>query len=81
MPDNASAAAVSTSTAGAATLSTKPMARAALAETVRPVSIRSIAAGAPISLGRRALPPQPGKMPSLVSGRPIRVEGSSEATR
>ena len=57
------------------------MARAALADRVRPVSIMSIALGEPTSRGNRALPPQPGKMPSFTSGRPMRVDGSLEATR
>ena len=54
---------------------------AAEADKVRPVSIKSIAAGAPTSRGRRALPPQPGTMPNWVSGRPMRVETSFDATR
>lgn len=81
VPDSASATAVSSTTAGATTLSTRPMPRAAEADRVRPVSIMSIAAGAPTSCGRRALPPHPGKMPSWVSGRPMRVLLSLEATR
>ena len=35
-----------------------------------PVSMRSSAAGAPASRGRRFIPPQPGTMPSMTSGRP-----------
>ena len=57
------------------------MALAELADSVRPVSIMSIAFGAPTRRGRRALPPQPGKMPSFTSGRPMRVDGSLLATR
>jgi hypothetical protein len=62
-------AAASISNAGSTTLSTRPIPRAALADSVRPVSIMSIAAGAPTRRGRRALPPQPGKMPSLGFGQ------------
>ena len=76
-----SATAASTSTAGSAILSTRPIVLAELADSVRPVSIMSIAFGAPTRRGRRALPPQPGKMPSFTSGRPMRVDGSLLATR
>jgi hypothetical protein len=57
---NTSSTAASTSSAGSTTLSTNPIAFAADADSVRPVSIMSIAAGAPTSFGRRTLPPQPG---------------------
>ena len=36
-----------------------------------PPAIHSMALSAPIRRGRRTVPPKPGKMPSLVSGRPI----------
>jgi hypothetical protein len=32
-------------------------------------------------LGSRSMPPQPGTMPSMTSGKPIRVAGSSTASR
>ncbi len=51
------------------------------ASIVLPVSSRSSAAGAPASFGRRLMPPQPGTMPSMTSGRPSRVPGSSTTTR
>ena len=50
-----------------------------MADSVRPVSIMSNAAGAPTSRGRRALPPQPGKMPSLISGSPMRAIAGGHA--
>ena len=51
------------------------------ASIVLPVSSRSSAAGAPISCGKRRMPPQPGTIPSITSGRPSRVPGSSTTTR
>ncbi len=51
------------------------------ASIVLPVSMRSSAAGAPASRGRRFIPPHPGTMPSITSGRPSRVPGSSTTTR
>jgi len=51
------------------------------ASIVRPVSIMSSAAGAPASFGSRFMPPQPGTMPSITSGSPNRVPGSSTTTR
>ena len=35
----------------------------------------------PIKRGKRVQPPQAGRSPRLVSGKPIRVAGSSDATR
>ena len=61
--------------------STMPSFLALRASTVLPVSMRSSAAGAPASRGRRFMPPQPGTIPSITSGRPSRVPGSSTATR
>ena len=47
----------------------------------RPVSMRSRAAAAPINGGMRFAPPQPGTMPIITSGRPMRVLGPSSITR
>ena len=73
--------AVSSSSSGEVRRSTSPIAFAFSADAARPVSISSSAAGAPIRRGKRAVPPQPGRMPSLTSGNPMRVDGSREATR
>src|SRR6187455_1004717 len=60
--------------------STMPSLRARRASTVLPVSMRSSAAGAPISSGSRLRPPQPGTMPSITSGNPMReLEPAAEA--
>ena len=58
-------------TAGATTASMAPTLRASSARTSLPVVIHSRALSAPITRGRRTVPPKPGMMPSLVSGRPI----------
>ena len=41
----------------------------------------SAALSSPIKRGKRVLPPHAGIKPSVVSGNPIRVAGSSDATR
>ncbi len=61
--------------------STRPMARAADALYILPVSIAVMAAGAPACRIERAVPLKPGKMPSLTSGKPSLVEGSRVAMR
>ena len=61
--------------------SAMPSRFARFASIVLPVSSRSSAAGAPVSRGSRLMPPQPGTMPSITSGRPSRVAGSSTTTR
>jgi len=61
--------------------SARPNFFARRASIVLPVSSRSSAAGAPVSRGSRLMPPQPGTMPSITSGRPRRVPGSSTTTR
>src|SRR5437762_1443330 len=49
---------------------TRPAAFASSARIRRPVKIRSLASGAPMSRGRSWVPPMPGKIPSVVSGTP-----------
>ena len=61
--------------------STNPAARAAVADSIEPVSIARIADGAPACLIERAVPLNPGKMPSFTSGNPSFVEGSRVAMR
>ena len=61
--------------------STMPSFFALRASIVLPVSSMSRAAGPPVSRGSRLMPPQPGTIPSITSGRPMRVPGSSTATR
>ena len=60
--------------------STMPRFLAARALNRRPVRIASSASAGPIRRGRRVEPPHAGRMPSMVSGRPMRVEGASAAT-
>ncbi len=48
------------------------------AETVLPARMRSSAADRPIRRGRRTQPPQPGTIPSWISGSPMRSSGRSE---
>ncbi len=62
--------AASRRSAGSATPSTAPAFRASAAPYCSPVAIHSIAVSAPHTRDRRTVPPQPGKMPSFVSGRP-----------
>jgi hypothetical protein len=54
-----------------------PSAAAVSAETGSPVSIIAKAASGPIRRGRRCVPPAPGMIPSLISGRPIRADGAA----
>ncbi len=61
--------------------SASPSRFARRASMVRPLSSRSSAAGAPMSRGSRRMPPQPGTMPSITSGSPSRVPGSSTTIR
>ena len=53
--------------------STSPIFSACRGNTVFPVVIISNAAGTPTNRGRRCVPPKPGRMPSLTSGRPNMV--------
>ena len=64
------ASAASRSCSGATTASTAPSFSAASALRSLPVQIHSIALSTPITRGMRTLPPKPGKMPSLTSGKP-----------
>ena len=73
--------ATSVSTGAAHTSSTTPARSARCAFSERPVRIRSSAVRRPTSRGSRWVPPAPGMMPSITSGSPITVFGSSEATR
>src|SRR5439155_727094 len=63
------------------TSSTSPSFFARFGSIVRPVSIMSSAAGAPIARGSRRMPPHAGTMPSITSGSAKRVPGSSTALR
>ena len=62
-------------TGAGTTSSTRPALSARAALSVRPVRIRSRAAGRPTRRGRRCVPPAPGISPSLTSGRPSTVFG------
>ena len=53
------------------TASKAPTFKASAARFSLPVVIHVIALSAPIRRGRRTVPPKPGMMPSLTSGRPI----------
>jgi hypothetical protein len=68
-------------TRGGTHSSAKPSCFARFAFSARPLSIMSSAAAGPITCGRRSMPPQPGTMPSMTSGRAMRVPGSSTAMR
>ena len=59
----------------------KPCAFATVARIMPPVSIACIAAIGPACLIERAVPLKPGKIPSLTSGKPMRVESSRVAIR
>ena len=61
------------------TASNAPTFRASAARFSLPVVIHIIALSAPIMRGRRTVPPKPGIMPNLTSGKPIFAE--SLATR
>ena len=61
--------------------STSPAAAASGPLNARPLTISGKAASGPISRGSRCVPPQPGMMPSVTSGRPMRVLGWSVAIR
>ena len=63
------------------TSSTSPALRARGAFSARPVRMRSSEVARPTRRGRRCVPPAPGTRPSITSGSPIDVFGSSEATR
>ena len=56
--------------AGRRRSSTMPSDSASAADTTRPVALSSTAATMPASRGSRCVPPAPGTMPSLTSGRP-----------
>jgi hypothetical protein len=55
---------------GATTASTAPALSASVAAHCSPPAIHSIAVSAPHRRESRTVPPQPGKSPSFVSGRP-----------
>ncbi len=57
------------------------MPRAAEADSILPVSIACMAAGAPARRIERAVPLKPGKMPSFTSGKPSLVPLSRVAMR
>ncbi len=57
------------------------MPRAADADSILPLSMMLIAAGAPAWRIERAVPLKPGKMPSFTSGNPSLVPGSRVAIR
>ena len=61
--------------------STSPRRRALRGRRLRPVRIMSSASGRSMSRGNRVQPPQPGRIPSLISGTPIFESGRSEITR
>src|SRR5205814_9405242 len=73
--------AVSSNWSRETTSSIRPSCLASCAEYNLPFTITSAAFSAPIRRGRRVQPPQAGIKPSVVSGKPIRVAGSSLATR
>ena len=62
--------AASRRSAGATAASTAPTLSASAADHDSPPAIHSIAVSAPQRRESRTVPPQPGKMPSFVSGRP-----------
>ena len=56
--------------ASATTRLTRPISLASPALTRRPVKINSLASAGPIRRGRRWVPPMPGSIPRLTSGKP-----------
>ena len=62
---------------GATTASTIPACSASRAGYWVPLAIHSMAVSAPARRDSRTVPPQPGKIPSLVSGTPTRVSSAS----
>ncbi len=64
------ARATARSSSGEATASTAPAFRALSARCSVAPAIQVAASSTPMMRGRRTVPPQPGRMPSLVSGRP-----------
>ena len=64
-----------------ASSSTSPAFCAGIAASCLPARMMPSAAGRPMRRGKRTEPPQAGRIPSCVSGRPIFVDLSSEATR
>mmetsp|Transcript_20800 Transcript_20800/g.52782 ORF Transcript_20800/g.52782 Transcript_20800/m.52782 type:complete len:322 (-) Transcript_20800:197-1162(-) len=77
----AAAIAVRSSACGSTTRSTRPIFLARSGLIVLPVSIMSSAAAAPMSLGKRWVPPDPGSRPSITSGTASAVLAPEEATR
>ncbi len=63
------------------TSSTKPARFARFASSVLPPRMTSSAAGSPAMRGSREQPPHAGRMPSLISGKPIWVFFESDASR
>ena len=57
-----------------------PSRAAVAAGRIRPPVMASSAAGTPISRGSRWVPPAPGTMPSVTSGKPMRVPGAASRT-
>ena len=80
-PSPSLAAAASSNCACGTTASTKPSRPASPAECSFPFKITSAAFSAPIKRGSLVAPPHAGIRPRVVSGKPMRVAGSSEATR
>ena len=70
MADFSIATACSCSLSAATTASTAPSFSALSGRFSAPMQIHSIALSAPITRGRRTVPPKPGIRPSLTSGRP-----------
>ena len=55
---------------GATTASTAPSFKAASGRFSAPAAIHSTALSIPITRGKRTVPPKPGKIPNLTSGKP-----------
>ncbi len=73
--------ATSSRSAAGTTSSTRPALFARFASRTLPARMTSRAPARPIIRGRRVVPPHAGRIPSLISGRPICVFGESDARR
>ena len=80
-PLSATRFAAASSASGRTTSSISPVFFAFFGGSALPMRISGSALRIPMSCGMRTVPPQPGRMPTLVSGRPMLIEPSSAETR